>query len=338
MDIKTAPAHEHTESIIDPSLPIVDTHHHLWDGSEGRYLFDDFLSDIQTGHNIVHTVFVECQSMFRRRGPEHLRPVGEAEFVSGMAAMSESGRYGSTGICSGFVGFVDLRWGDLVEEALDALMLASGQRLRGIRQAARWQTEELPGLPAHKNPRDLLSDARFRSGFTKLAKHNLAYDAWQLHMQLPQLAELVRAFADTTIVINHIGGPVGTGSYRDKRKEVFENWSSSMRELARCESVYVKLGGLGMPYMGFGFERSAKPATSAELAQAWAPYIETCIEIFGPGRCMFESNFPVDRVSGSYSVFWNAFKRITARYSPAERTALFSGTASKVYRLPPLGD
>ena len=331
------------ETIINPDLPIVDSHHHLWsashhlfvDGKGHGYDEENFAADLAAGHNVAQTVFVECEANYREDGPEYLRPVGEAEFVRGVAERAV--KAGRPGVAAGFVGFVELRLGrEKLDEALGAMTDASGGRLRGIRQSARWQAEDLFAMPSGKNPRHLLLDPAFREGVRVLGDHNLSYDAWQVYEQLPELIGLVRECGDTQIVVNHIGGLIGTGSWANRLAEVEAEWKASMRELATFPNVAVKIGGLGMPYMGYGLEKLPKPVSSETLAAAWRPRVEWVIETFGEDRCMFESNFPVDRSSCSYVALWNAFKLIAANYSEDAQSALFAGTAQRIYRLPPM--
>ena len=319
------------EAVLAPALPIVDPHHHLWDHPHHRYLIDELLADTGSGHHVVATVFVECLSMYRADGPPALRPVGETEFVNGIAAMSASGRYGATRVAAGIVGFADLT-GDDVEAVLDA-HLAASSRFRGIRHAAGWDASD--GVRnSHTNPPPgLYLDARFRRGFAELARRELTFDAWLYHPQLPELVDLARAFPDTTIVLDHFGGPLGIGPYTGKRTEVLAGWKRDIAALARCPNVVAKLGGLVMPLNGFGFHKRATPPGSTELADATRDWYLHTIERFGPARCMFESNFPVDKASVSYRVLWNSFKRIAAEFSPAEKSALFHDTAARVYRV-----
>lgn len=319
------------EAILEPELPIVDPHHHLWDRPGWRYLLDELLADLSSGHRVVATVFLQCRAMYRAAGPEALRPVGETEFVNGVAAMSASGGYGPARVCAGIVGFADLRLGAAVREVLEAHLRAGGGRFRGIRHSAAWDASVTH--PANAPFPGLLGDARFREGFAQLAPLGLSFDAWLYHPQLPELTALARSFPDTPIVLNHVGGPLGTGAYAGRRDEVFARWSASIRELATCPNVRVKLGGLGMPRAGFGFHEQPEPPSSEHLAAAWRPYVETCIGAFGAERCMFESNFPVDKESYPYAAYWNACKRLTQGASATEKAALFGGVAARFNRL-----
>lgn len=323
----------HQEAIIEPTLPIVDAHHHLWDRPENQYLLPDLLRDISAGHNIRATVAVECGAMYRQDALAELRPVGETEFLSGAAAMSASGGYGECCACAGIIGHADLRLGARVGPILEAHIRAGGGRFRGVRHISAWHEDPAARGSMATPPSNLLSDASFRRGFAQLAPLDLSFDAWMYHTQLPELVDLAQAFPQRTIVLNHVGGAIGIGPYAGKRDAVFADWKANMQSLARCPNVFVKLGGLGMRLFGFDFASRPRPPSSQELAASWRPYIDACIEVFGAERCMFESNFPVDKGTCSYAVIWNAFKRVAAQTSAAETQALFSGTASKVYRL-----
>jgi L-fuconolactonase len=322
----------HREEILEPDLPIIDPHHHLWDRGS-RYLFDELLRDIGSGHNVRATVHVQCGSMYRADSERALAPVGETEFVNGVAAMSASGRYGSARACAGIVGFANLRAGAAVDEVLEAHVAAAPQRFRGIRQSTVWDADASIKSVPMELPRGLMMESGFREGFSRLARFGLSFDAWLYHPQIPEVTDLARAFPQTTVVLDHVGAPLGIGAYAGKRDEVFANWRGSITEFARCPNAAIKLGGLGMHVFGFGFDREQQPADSARLAQAWRPYVESCIEAFGADRCMFESNFPVDKRTCSYAVLWNAFKRIAVRYSADEKAALFQNTAARIYRL-----
>jgi L-fuconolactonase len=324
------------EDVLEPGLPICDAHHHLWDHPGRRYLLDELLADTGSGHDVRATVFVECLSMYRATGPVALRPVGETEFVNGVAAMSASGRYGATRVAAGIVAFADLTLGDDVAAVLDA-HLAVSPRFRGIRHAAGWDASEAVRGSHTKPPAGLLGDAGFRRGFAELARRGLTFDAWVYHPQLAEVTDLARAFPDTTIVLDHLGGPLGIGPYAGRRAEIFAWWTGAIRALAACPNVVVKLGGLVMPLNGFGFHKRPQPPTSAELAEATRDWHLHAIECFGVERCMFESNFPVDRVSASYRVLWNSFKLIAGAFSHHEKAALFHDTATRVYGLAPVG-
>ncbi len=338
-----------TEDIIDPDLPIIDPHHHLWDlrplmGAfpEPRhpflealvgapyYIFDALQADARSGHNVVATVFMECGAFYDASRGESLRTVGEVEFVNGVAAQGASGLYGDYRPCAAIVGHADLTLGSGAGMVLDALANASA-RFVGIRHAGAWDADpEVLGPPFH-SPEGLYRDARFREGFAELGKRGLTFDAWVLEPQLIDVLDLARAFPDQPIVLDHCGTPLGIASYHGKLHERFDRWRSSIRALAECENVTVKLGGLAMPFCQLP-ERGPLPNMGSEdLAAMWRPYIETCIEAFGPHRSMFESNYPVDRWGASYAELWNAFKRLSAGTSSDEKRALFAGTAARVY-------
>lgn len=325
------------EAPLEPELPICDPHHHLWDQRQGaeqeRYLLDEMLDDLAGGHNVVSTVFIECGAMFKADGPEHFRCVGETEFVNGIAAMSASGRYGNARIAAGIVGTVDLRIGDAAADVLDAQIAAGGGRFRGIRRGAFWH--ESPVIRNHRTnpPEGLMLRDDFRAGFKHLAPRKLSFEVWCAHTQLPEAISLARAFPDTAIVLDHFGGPTAIGPYEGKQDEVFAYWRTQIDELARCPNVFAKLGGLNMDINGYHWERRSLPPSSMELMEATRHYFDYTIERFGPNRCMFESNFPVDKLSCSYTVLWNSFKRMTKEYAADERAALFHGTATRVYRL-----
>jgi len=322
-----------SEPILEPQLPIIDPHHHLWDRPGWRYLLPEMLADTGSGHNILATVFVQARAMHRADGPAELRPVGETEFVNGIAAMSASGGYGPTRIAAGIVGHADLTLGARVEPVLEAHIRAAGGRFRGIRHITTWDADPSVLNPAYTPPRGLLADAKFREGFGVLGRLGLSFDAWLFHPQIDELAELARAFPATRIVLNHVGGPIGIGPYSGKRDEVFAKWSASIRNLGQCSNVAIKLGGLGMRVGGFRFEEAADPPSSQALADAWRPYMEASILAFGPPRAMFESNFPVDKGSYSYAVFWNACKLLSKGASAGEKAELFAGAAKRFYRL-----
>jgi predicted TIM-barrel fold metal-dependent hydrolase len=324
---------QRVEQVLHPARPIVDPHHHLWDRGGQRYLIEEISADLASGHNVIATVYVEARSMYRAQGPEAFRPVGEVEFANGAAAMSASGGYGPAAVCAGIVGHVNLLLGEGAHPVLEAEIAAGQGRFRGIRHSSAFDADaDVAGMYATR-PKGLLLDKTFRKGFACLAPLGLSFDAWLFHPQIGELTDLARAFPDTRIVLDHCGGPAGIGSYANRREEIFASWKSSIQEIAKCPNVVVKLGGLAMRLLGYDFHERPLPPSSEELASAWRPYIETCIEAFGPARAMFESNFPPDKGQCSYQVIFNAFKHISASCSEAEKTALFSKTASDFYRL-----
>ncbi len=342
----TAPA----EPILDPDLPIIDPHHHLWDrpardpvalshdfeqaiAGVSRYLLPELLADMNSGHNIVATVFIECSSMYRADAPAPLRPVGETEFVNGVAAMSGSGLYGDARACAGIVGHADLMLGAAVEPVLEAHIRAGGDRFKGIRHSVAHDVDPQVLGPLARRPAGVFKENAFREGFARLAPLGLSFDAWLLEPQLPELIDLARAFPETTIILDHVGTPLGIASYEGRREERYGDWKTSIEALAALPNVVIKLGGLAMCFPRFPSFMSDPPAPSEQLAKEWRPYVEPCIQAFGPDRCMFESNFPVDIGSCDYRTLWNALKLLGQGYSATETTAMFSGVAKRVYRL-----
>jgi L-fuconolactonase len=321
------------EPIIEPELPIIDPHHHLWQRPGWRYLLEDLLLDTGSGHNIVATVYMEARSMYRDQGPEEMRPVGETEFANGIAAMCNSGACSKTKACAGIVGHADLTLGSRVEPVLSALMRAGGERFRGIRHGVSWDADPSIVNPASPVRPGLLANKTFREGVAVLNRLGLSYDVSLYHPQINELADLASAFPDLRIVANHVGGVLGIGAYRGKREEVFSRWQASIKALAARPNVYVKLGGLGQGYTGLGFNDDAEPPSSEMVAARFRPYVQTCIEAFGASRSMFESNFPVDKISYSYAVFWNACKLMAKGASSSEKADLFAGSAARCYRL-----
>jgi predicted TIM-barrel fold metal-dependent hydrolase len=327
-----------SEPPLEPELPICDPHHHLWDRRPARiphqrYLIDELTADTGSGHNVRSTVFIEARSMYRTEGPQEMRPVGEVEFVQGQAAMSASGLYGPTKAAAAIVGHADLNLGERVESVLTALQAASPNRFRGIRHSVTWdRNPEVENTAAHKIEGQLLSD-KFRAGARVLARMGFTLEGWCFHPQLADMAAFAKAVPDLTIILDHVGGLLRTGPYANRNDEVMQNWRKGIAAVAACPNVVVKLGGLGMVRCGFDWHTREKPIGSEELASAMAPFIDYCIEQFTPARCMFESNFPVDKVSFSYNVMWNAFKRMSKGFSASERAAMFHDTAARVYRI-----
>ncbi len=320
----------YTEEPFDPDQVICDPHHHLWEFPTDTYCLDELRADTGAGHKVVSTVFIECTAGYRTDGPERLRPVGETEFVLGQAIESEATDGAKI---KGIVGFADLSLGPAVAEVLEAHIEAGGGRFRGIRHATSYDPSPDVRRAHSKPPAELMSDPSFRAGLAELALHDLRFDAWLYHPQIPELIDLARTHSDVLIVLDHLGGPLGIGPYAGRRDEVRAEWRRSITELAECANVSIKLGGIGMPIFGFDWHHRETPPSSDALVEAWGPDIEFCIEQFGVRRAMFESNFPVDRRSTSYTVLWNAFQMMTFDYSPDERSALFHDTAASFYDL-----
>ncbi|WP_136636006.1 amidohydrolase family protein [Pseudooceanicola onchidii] len=319
-----------SEEILDPDLPIIDPHHHLWDRL-GPYYADELLADLTSGHNIRKSIFVQCRYGYRADGPEEMRPVGETEFAVGVAEDAAE-KNPDIVACAGIVAHANLMLGDGVQPVLDAHRQAAKGRLRGIRHYTASGGDAFSGAVPN-SPLRMMYDDAFRAGFAKLAENGLSYDGWLYHPQIPDFTDLARAFPETTMILDHFGGPLGIGPYRGKGDEVFAEWKRHMTDLATCPNAHVKMGGLAMDVNGFDLHLEPLPPSSGECARLWRPYVETTIELFGADRCMFESNFPVDKGAVSYPVVWNTFKRITAGASDDEKAKLFHDTAAKVYRL-----
>ena len=317
------------EEVLEPELPIIDPHHHLWLRNGYTYLLPELAADVNSGHNIVATVFAECHSMYRKEGPEELRSLGETEFVRGQAAMSASGELGSTKACEVMFGNVDLTLGGAVEPVLDAHVQTSGGRFRGVRLSSGWHDDgkihNVAGQP------QLLVDPRVKEAIAVVSRVGMSLDCWLYHPQLDDVAQIADAYPELTIILNHVGSPILGGPYKGKTDEVFNDWKSAIARLSKRDNVYVKLGALPIRMPNFDGDRTLPP-DSQEVANAWRPWITTCIEAFGPARSMYESNFPVQKRWCSYQVCWNAFKRISAGASASEKAELFSGAAARAYR------
>ncbi|CAG9196930.1 Amidohydrolase [Paraburkholderia caribensis] len=326
------------EPVLEPALAIVDAHHHLWDRQTGRYLADEFGRDLASGHRVVSTVYVQCRSMLRQDGPEAMKPLGEVEFATGVAAMFASGAYGQARCCEAIVGGADLTLGADLDGVLEAMLQVSGGRLRGIRNPLAWHASPEVSSSPVTPPRDQMTNPAFRQGVRTLGRFGLSLDAWVYHTQLDDLYELARAAQDVTVVIDHFGGPLGVGPHAGQRAAVLAEWKQKLARLASLPNTRIKLGGAGMNVFGFDFATRALPPSSEQLAAAWRPYFDVCVELFGVDRCMFESNFPVDKGMFSYGVLWNAFKRLASAMSADDKTALFSRTAATTYRLAIAGD
>ena len=323
------------EPTLEPEIPICDPHHHFWDYRtqrvpHQRYLLHELAADINSGHNVRSTVFVEARSMYRTDGPEELRPLAEVEFVQGLAAASASGLYGPGRAAAAIIGHADLKLGERVEPVLDALQAASPNRFRGVRHSVTWDPH--PEMD-NREPQGVLATDNFRAGARVLARKGMSLEGWVNASQLPELAELAKAVPGLTIILNHIGGLMRTGPYANREDEVMAAWRSGIAAVAACSNVNMKLGGIGMPRTGFDWHERDLPIGSEELADSMAPLMNYCIEQFGPSRCMFESNFPVDKVAYSYNVMYNAFKRLSKGYSATERADMFHDTAARVYRI-----
>lgn len=321
------------EAAIEPVQPIIDAHHHLYDRKKLRYLLPDLIADLRSGHNVRATVFVQARSMYRADGPESLRPVGETDFARSVAEEASRDDRLDVRVCDAIVGYADLLLGDAVREVLEAHVKAGAGRFRGIRHIVAWDPDPSLLNPAYPTWQDMLANDRFRSGFSHLAGMGLSFDAWLYFHQIEQLTALARAFPETSIILNHCGGILGTGRYAGRHREVFDVWRAAITELASCPNVSAKIGGFGMELSGFHGQQDYVRAHSRELAESWRPWAETCIEAFGTERCMFESNFPADRVSLTYGKAWNTMKWLVADASQDEKHDLFWRSAAKTYRL-----
>jgi len=320
--------------LVEPDLPLIDSHHHLWDRPGDRYLLEALTADLASGHLVLATVYMECGSGLHETGPAHLRPVGEVQFAASMAAQAARGLPVPTRVCAGIVGAADFSLGAAVDEVLDALALAGDGRLRGIRGSAAWDADALINPGGRPNaPRGLLLDKQFRAGFARLAGRDLIYEAWQYFPQLSELCDLADTFPQVPIVVNHCGGLLGIGAYA--APDNFDHWKAQVAAVAQRPNTFMKLGGLARRRCGFDLETRATPPTARELARLWRPYIATCVDLFGPERCLVGSNFPPDRVAGSYRTLWNALKLCVADGSQSEKETLFHRTAARLYRLAP---
>ena len=321
------------EDTLEPTLPICDPHHHFWDRRPAsipyqRYLLHELNDDIYSGHNVISTVFLEARSMYSEDATDELRSVGEVEFVQGLAAASASGVYGPSRAAAGIMGHADLKLGADVAPVLDALQAASPNRFRGIRHNITWNND-----PAWENRENegVVTSPKFIEGAQVLSQKGLRLDIMQSFPQMPEIAEFAKAVPDLPIIVNHVGGVSRVGIYGGKDDEIIPVWRDGVTALAACPNVTMKLGGLGMPRFGFGWHTRETPIGSEELAEAMKPWMRHCIEQFGPDRCMFESNFPPDKVSFSYNIMYNAFKLLSKDYSATERAALLHDTAVRVY-------
>jgi len=322
------------EPILDPDLPIIDAHHHLRIRPVQRYMLEEYLADVQTGHNIVASVYVESRSFVRPDGPEALRPLGEIEFANGVGAMGTSGFFGLPNVCAAIVGYADFRAGDAVAAFFDGALQIAPNRFRGVRQVTMEPpTDALYRLFPHPPPRGIMASSGFDAGFAHLAPRGLTFDAAVFNHQLGEVTALADRFPDTTIILNHMGTVLAMDMSDEEKQDAFRQWKVDLHELARRENIYCKVGGLGVPFWDLGFIAREEAATSVELAAAWKPHVETAIEAFGTDRCLMESNFPPDGESCGYVPLWNAMKRITTSFSSGEKAALFHGTAAKVYRI-----
>jgi L-fuconolactonase len=323
-----------SEDILWPELRIIDPHHHLWERPGSRYMLDELNEDLDSGHKVIATLYVQCRSMYRKDAEEIYQPVGEVEFANGIAAQFASGTYGENKLgCAGIIGAVDLTLGKRADAVIETMLEKAGSRLRGIRNQTAWHEHPEVRSSAEQPPPDLLGRPAFQEGLQRLVHYGLAFDVWAYHTQLQQVLALARATPDLAVVVDHVGGPLGVGPYASRQAEVYKQWLADMLELAKLPNVFVKLGGFGLKALGHRFYENALPPSSDQLLHAWQPYVAPLIEAFGPARCMFQSNFPVDKGMFSYHVMWNAFKKLSLGYSADDIHDLFFGTANRVYKL-----
>lgn len=320
------------EDAIDPDVPIIDAHHHLWIENDIPYLGREFMQDLACGHRIESTVFVQAHYGYRTDLPAELAPVGETEKIAKIAADCKA-QGCDTRIAEGIVAFADLSLGDGVNRVIDAHDEAANGALRGIRHSVSRDSNYPDGIVIRPAPAGLLSDEGYRAGLAVLAKRGLSYDAMLYHSQIPELTNMATALPELSVVVDHMGTKLGVAPYDKVERKTFADWRRSMANLAQCKNVKVKIGGFGMIICGANWHARDLPPTSSDLADAWRPQFETCIELFGAERCMFESNFPVDKSMYSYCTLWNAFKRLAASASETDRQALFSTTAAQTYRI-----
>jgi len=318
------------EKALEPEIEICDPHHHLWNLPGSRYLVEEYLRDASGGHKITKTVFIECRTSYRTDGPVEMRPVGETEFIATITAKANE-KESKTKVAAGIVGFADLLLGDKVEPVLEALIAAGKGRLRGIRNMSCWDADDK--IERWTDVPQLLMNPTWRKGFAHLKKHNVSFDAWLYHTQIKELTSLAKVFPDTIMILDHIGGPIGIGAYASKREEVFKIWQKDIADIARCQNVFVKVGGMAIGGLGHDWYKLPAPLSSEQLAKEYAPYYMYCIEQFGPKRSMLESNYPVDKRGYSFTILWNALKIMTKEFSRTERGDLFYNTAIKTYSL-----
>lgn len=320
------------EDIIEPERPIIDPHHHLWQDASfwGRYVLEDLWADTGSGHNVEKTVFIDCHSNYLTDGPPHLRPIGETRYIAEVA--EESDQDSSKSSIAGIISHADMRLGESVRQVLEAHEESGKGRFRGIRHAGPYDTSGDLMNPGSRRPCPYSLEA-FRAGVATLGKMGYTYDTWHFFHQNAEYRDLAAAVPDTTMILDHFGTPLGVGRYADQKDEIFEKWKSDIAAIAECPNVHAKLGGMAMPDNGFGWDKNDTPPTSDEFVEAQRKYYLHTIECFGPNRCMFESNYPVDKLSISYHVLWNAFKKIVSDFSDDEKHDMFYGTAARVYKV-----
>ena len=324
-----------TEETLEPDIPICDPHHHFWvqrpePVDYQKYLLPELAADVNSGHNVKSTVFIEVRCEYRADGPDEMKPVGEVEYIQTIADVSASGAHSPTKAAAAIIGHADLKLGEGGRPVLEAMKTASPNRFRGIRHSVGW--DESPEL-ANRDIKGALGTDGYRAGAKVLSDMGLILENSLYFHQAEELADFARALPDLTIVLNHIGGLVRVGPYANRDDEVLPAWRKGIEEMAKCPNIVLKLGGVGQARFAYGWDQLEKPIGSEDLAQQLSPLMEHCIRQFGSDRCMFESNYPVDKISYSYNVLWNAFKRLSSGYSPTDRAAMFHDTAARVYNI-----
>lgn len=312
----------YAEPALEPGLPIIDAHHHLW--PDGRYQRSDLVRDITAGHNVIGTVFIDCSAGYRTDGPAEFAPVGETEW-----AMTQRG---GQGVIAAIVSHVDMYLGSRAGKVIDAHLAAGGEVFKGVRHNVAWDRHPDTNNALRGAPRYALLDPTFQAGVAELDRRRLVFETWVYFNQLDDVAALATRFPELSIILNHLGGPAVNGPYAGHRDEMLAEWRRGMQQVARHENVFLKIGGIG--YRSFVEESVLDgPRTSEWLADYWRPEFRFCVETFGPSRCMFESNYPEDRHLCDYVVLWNTFKRATSELSASERAQLFELTARRAYSL-----
>ena len=323
------------EDTLEPEIPICDPHHHFWVSRPEpehyqRYLLPELAADVNSGHNVRSTVFIEVRCEYRQDGPDEMKPVGEVEYIQTIADESAAGHQGQTKAAAAIIGHADLKLGEGVRPVLEAMQSASPNRFRGVRHSVGW--DESPEL-ANRDIKGALATGGYRAGAKVMESMGLVLENSLYFHQLSELADFARSVPELTIVLNHIGGLCRVGPYANRDDEVIPQWRKGVEEVAKCPNIIMKLGGVGQLRYGYYWHDRETAVGSEELAESLGPLMNHCIQQFGPSRCMFESNFPVDKISYSYNVIYNAFKRLSKGYSATERAALFHDTAARVYNI-----
>ncbi|MWB79669.1 amidohydrolase family protein [Pseudooceanicola sp. 216_PA32_1] len=312
------------EDVLAPGQPIFDCHHHLWDRPEGRYRAEELMADMGAGHDVRASLFVQCRTGYRTTGPEALRPVGEVETVLDWTR-------GRDRFPAGLVAMADLQLGDRVRPVLDALTEAGQGQVKGIRNTTAWHADPAVRSNPTPPPQGLMRTDAFLDGARAVAAHGLTLDVWAYQTQLDEVRALAEAVPELAVIVDHCGGPLGVGPHDRFDPDNFRAWRESLAQVAALPNTRIKIGGFGLGVFGWRYADDALPPHSDTLANDWAPWVETCLDLFGPDRAMFESNFPVDKGQVSYRTLWNAFKRLAAPLSRDEQDALFWRSAARTY-------